>query len=130
MGQIKSFKDLSVWQLSMEVALKVYKLSNDLPKHETYALSDQIRRSAVSIPSNIAEGSKRNNRKEFNQFCGIAQGSAAELETQILLIQEVYKIDVADLLNQISRIQMMLTKLRQKLRTPTTPEQRPTNHDS
>lgn len=131
MGQIKSFKDLLVWKLAMEVVLEVYEIARILPKHEKYALGDQIRRSAISIPSNIAEGSKRNNRKEFHQFCGIAQGSAAELETQLLIIQDIYPENtVSDTLQKISRIQMMLTKLRQKLRSPTNHDQRTTNHAS
>ena len=81
----KSYRELIVWQKSMELAEKVYLLVKALPKEETYALSDQMRRAAVSIPSNIAEGHARQSQKEFLQFLCIARGSRAELETQLLL---------------------------------------------
>lgn len=86
-----SFKDLVVWQKSVALVEEYYRVVNQLPKHELYSLSDQLRRSAISIPSNIAEGSKRNNQKEFRHFCGIARGSAAELETQIIIVQKLYR---------------------------------------
>ena len=73
----------------MELAEKVYLLVKALPKEETYALSDQMRRAAVSIPSNIAEGHARQSQKEFLQFLCIARGSRAELETQLLLAQRL-----------------------------------------
>ncbi|WP_373545497.1 four helix bundle protein [Chamaesiphon sp.] len=82
---VSSFRDLRVWQLGMEVAEKVYRLTADFPKSETYGLSSQMRRSAVSIPSNIAEGQGRDSTKEFLHFLAIAFGSICELETQLLL---------------------------------------------
>ena len=85
----KTFKELIVWQRAMELAQAVYALVKILPKEETYALSDQMRRSAVSIPSNIAEGHARQTSKEFTQFLCIARGSLAELETQLLLAKEL-----------------------------------------
>lgn len=115
----------------MDIVFDIYRITMELPRHETYALSDQIRRSAISVPSNIAEGSKRNNRKEFNHFCGIAHGSAAELETHLLVIQKVYPdINLKVTLESILRVQMMLTKLRQSLRSSATNDQPSTNHDS
>lgn len=118
MGEsIKSFKDLIVWQKSMELAKHSYRISSELPKHELYSLGDQIRRCSISIPSNIAEGSKRHNRKEFHQFCGIAQGSSAELETQLLLVGDLYAdIPVDKALTLLLEVQKMLTKLSQQLR--------------
>ena len=80
---IKDHKDLIVWQKAMELVTEVYKMVKLLPKEETYALSDQMRRAAVSIPSNIAEGYSRKTDKELLQFLYIARGSKAELETQI-----------------------------------------------
>lgn len=80
---LKSYKDLIVWNKSMELVTEVYRLVKLLPKEETYALSDQMRRAAVSIPSNIAEGHSRNYDKELIQFLYIAKGSKAELDTQI-----------------------------------------------
>ena len=85
----KSFKELIVWQRAMELALSAYALVKFLPKEETYALSDQIRRAAVSIPSNIAEGHARQTPKEFQQFLCIARGSRAELETQLLIAKSL-----------------------------------------
>jgi four helix bundle protein len=82
---VSSFRDLRVWQLGMEVAEKVYRLTADFPKSEIYGLSSQMRRSAVSIPSNIAEGQGRDSTKEFLHFLAIAFGSICELETQLLL---------------------------------------------
>lgn len=93
-----------------------YKIANQLPKHELYALSDQLRRSAISVPSNIAEGSKRHNSREFSQFCGIALGSAAEIETQMLLANKLYGINVTHALDLLDEIQKMLTRLSQQLK--------------
>ena len=78
-----SYRELIVWQRSMELVEEVYRISKKLPKEEIYSLSDQLRRAAVSIPSNIAEGQGRNSFKEFSRFIMIAQGSRAELETQL-----------------------------------------------
>lgn len=79
--KIQSFKQLVVWQRAMELAEEVYRLTESLPSSERFGLISQIRRSAVSIPSNIAEGRQRGTRKDFAQFLRIADGSAAELET-------------------------------------------------
>ena len=78
-----SYRDLIVWQKSMDLVVEVYKLAEKLPKQEAYGLSDQMRRAAVSIPSNIAEGHGRNSKNDFIRFLSIAQGSRAELETQM-----------------------------------------------
>lgn len=82
------YRDLKVWQASMQLAGDVYRLSAQFPKFEVYGLASQIQRSAVSVPSNIAEGHGRNSPKEFNHFLGIASGSLAELETQLMLAQQ------------------------------------------
>ena len=81
-GKVASYKELKVWQKAMDLVFEVYKLTSYLPKEETYGLKDQMRRSAVSIPCNIAEGQARNSEKDFVRFLYIAQGSRAELETQ------------------------------------------------
>ena len=83
------YKELQVWQKAMDLVVEIYNLTKLLPKEETYAISDQIRRAAVSIPSNIAEGQSRNSVKEFIQFLSIARGSLAELETQLLICVKV-----------------------------------------
>ena len=86
---MKNHKELIVWQKSMLLVEEVYRLVKLLPKEETYALSDQMRRAVVSIPSNIAEGNGRESEKEFLRFLAIAQGSNAEIETQLLICQRL-----------------------------------------
>lgn len=111
----KSFKDLIIWQKSFKIAKDTYILCSKLPKHETSGLVSQMQRSAVSIPSNIAEGQQRNGVNEFKQFNGIARGSAAELETQLLLVASVYNIDTVGLVNDLLEVQKMLTSLKNSI---------------
>ena len=85
---LKSYKELIVWQKAMVLVEEIYKVK--LPREEIYGLTSQIRRAAVSIPSNIAEGQQRKNRKEFIQFLRIAFGSSAELDTQIIIAKNLY----------------------------------------
>lgn len=113
---VRSFRDLVVWRKAMGLTKLSYAVANQLPKHELYALGDQIRRSAISIPSNIAEGSKRHNSREFLQFCGIALGSSAELETQLLLASDLYDISITKELALIEEVQKMLSKICKQLR--------------
>lgn len=87
---VKSFRELTYWSKSMELVKEIYKLTDKLPKQEMYGLTSQMRRAAVSIPSNIAEGKQRNNLKEYIQFLGIAYGSSAELETQMILAMDMF----------------------------------------
>ena len=82
-GKIKNFRDLDLWKLGMEIVVDVYKCTKGFPKEEMYGLVSQMRRAALSIPSNIAEGFNRYHNKEYRQFLYIALGSCAELETQI-----------------------------------------------
>lgn len=81
----KSFKDLIVWQKAYKLVLEIYKATKNFPNHETYGLTQQMRRAAVSLPSNIAEGYGRGHKAEYNQFLSVAYGSLSELETQYLL---------------------------------------------
>src|SRR3990167_6948793 len=87
--EIKSHKDLIVWQKAVSLSLLVYRLTKDFPQREVYALSSQMRRAAVSIASNIAEGMSRRTRKDFQHFLHMAYGSAAELETQLLIAKQL-----------------------------------------
>ena len=87
---IQSFKELTVWQRSVELVLEVYKITTDFPPSEQFGMTNQMRRAAVSIPSNIAEGKKRGTIKDFIHFLHIADGSAAELETQVLISEKLY----------------------------------------
>ena len=86
---IKSYKDLKIWQDSLVIVQKVYKVVSSFPTHENFALSSQICRAVVSIPSNIAEGKARQHAKEFRQFLYIALGSIAELETQLIISRDL-----------------------------------------
>jgi four helix bundle protein len=119
---IKDFKDLIVWQKAMDAVAIVYKLVKKLPKEEMYALSDQIRRVAVSIPSNIAEGQARNSNKEFAQFLAIAKGSKAELETQLLLCVKIAYLaeeDIQEVIDILQEVGKIINVLQQKLTTKT-----------
>ena len=87
---INSFKDLIVWQKSLELTKEIYSLTRAFPQEELYNLTSQMRRAVLSIPSNIAEGYCRRGKKEYMQFLGISSGSAAELETQLIVAKEIY----------------------------------------
>lgn len=86
---MKSHKDLEVWKRSVELVKTIYEITKSFPKEELYGLTNQMRRSAISIPSNIAEGAARNHNKEFIQFLYITLGSIAELETQIIISKKL-----------------------------------------
>ncbi len=101
----------------MKLVEDVYQSIEALPKTELYALTDQIKRSAVSVPSNIAEGQKRLNKQETIQFCGIALGSLAELQTQLLLCQNLYGINTEHLIDECDQVGRMLTALIRSLRS-------------
>jgi four helix bundle protein len=88
-GKVKSYRDLIIWRKGIELVKEVYALTREFPKHETYALANQLQRSAVSVPSNIAEGQARQHTGEFRQFLYTALGSAAEVDTQIVIAYEL-----------------------------------------
>ncbi len=91
MSQIESYENLIVWQKAMDLVEEIYKISELFPKEEIYGLTSQMRRAAVSIPSNIAEGSRRGTRKDFRNFLLTAYASGAELETQIKICKRLEK---------------------------------------
>lgn len=111
---LKSYKELIVWQKSFQLSLMVFKATSDFPKSELYGIVSQMRRSAVSIPSNIAEGYSRGHRQEYIQFLRTAYASGAELETQVLLSKELEYLNhpsykkIDSLLSEVMR---MLNKL-------------------
>ncbi len=110
-------KDLEVWKKSILLVEKIYALTKKLPSEELLGLSSQMRRAAISIPSNIAEGAARNSRGEYVQFLGIAKGSSSELETQIEITGRLYHtIDLSEASLLLTEIQKMLTVLCSKLR--------------
>lgn len=117
---VASFKELIVWQKAVELAKEIYIVTKKLPQSEVYGLKSQMCRSAVSVPSNIAEGKKRKTKKDFLHFLRMADGSAAELETQILIAEEVYgKTDFSRAKNILEEIQKMLATIIKKLEAPT-----------
>lgn len=117
---VQSFRELRVWQKSFLLTKNIYLLSAKLPREEIYGLSSQMRRAAISIVSNIAEGQQRNNRAEYCQFLGVARGSAAELSAQIALVNSLYKFNTDQLQKEIEDIQKMLFGLIKKLRNSST----------
>lgn len=94
---MNDFKQLNVWQTSVDFVTEIYKATSHFPPEETYGITSQIRRSAVSIPSNIAEGACRNTNKDFNRFLGISNGSSGELETQLIIAKNLNFLDSKNL---------------------------------
>ena len=89
MEKIQSFKDLRIWNLGIEIVTSVYAATHDFPREEAYGLTSQLRRAAVSVPANIAEGFRRYSPKEHKQYLHIAMGSLAELETELTIAQKL-----------------------------------------
>ena len=116
--QIKSYKDLLVWQRGMDLTALVYRLSAELPIDERFGLVSQMRRAAVSVPANIAEGHQRSSTKEYLRFLSYASGSLAEVETLIELASRLYeakKISIEELVGQADELGKMLRSLQQRL---------------
>lgn len=113
---LNSYKELIVWQKSIELVKEIYRTTDNFPKTEVYGLVSQMRRASVSMPSNIAEGYKRKNLKEYIQFLSIADGSGAELETQVIISKSLYnKIDFENIEKLLLEVQKMLISLINKL---------------
>lgn len=115
----RSYRDLEVWQKAMDLVTDIYSTTNSFPDTEKFGLTNQLRRAAVSIPSNIAEGQGRGSKKEFNQFLNIAYGSLQEVETQIEISTRLNFISneqSTPLLDQCSTIARMLNGLKRSLR--------------
>ena len=116
MEKIRNFRDLDIWKLGKDLVIKIYKATKSLPQEEIFGLISQMRRAAVSIPSNIAEGFNRYHNKEYKQFLYYALGSCGELETQIEICYELkylsedYRIDFLDKLNHEERMIRNLIK--------------------
>ncbi len=115
---VRSHRDLTVWRKAMDVACEVYRLTDGLPKKEEYRMTAQLIRAAISIPANIAEGNARGTRKDYANFVSIARGSAAELETLLLLTAEAGLAPASRIDNLLARVEevgRMLTGLRRSL---------------
>lgn len=108
----RSFRDLDVWNLSIDLVTDLYQLSNNFPSRELYGLTNQIRKAAVSIPSNIAEGQSRNSHKEFKQYLSIALGSLGELETQLIIANKINYVSNEDLSIYLSRCDIVRKMIR------------------
>ena len=116
---MRNFRNYNVWKDAISFTRDVYKLTNELPSSERYGLIDQIRRATVSISSNIAEGCSRTSEKEFKHFVEISLGSAFEVESQIILTEELGFIPAEktkSLLEELNKIQKQLNTLRNKLK--------------
>jgi len=115
-----NFRELNIWKEAMEVATKMYSITADFPAEEKFGITNQIRRAAVSIASNIAEGAGRNSDKSFVQFLAIAFGSANELITQLLISNRLGYLSQSvldEVIKDIDRIQKMNFRLQEKLKT-------------
>ncbi|MGY6744768.1 MAG: four helix bundle protein [Cecembia sp.] len=112
------YKELNVWQKAIDLAVEVYRITEKLPVEEKYGLISQMNKSAVSIPSNIAEGAGRNGKKEFDNFLGIALGSSFELDTQIIIsnkLEYINDLDFQHLENELEHLQNMIVKLKKSI---------------
>lgn len=112
--EAKGYEQLNVWQKAMDLTVEIYGLTKHFPREELYGITNQMRRAAVSIPSNIAEGHSRNSQKEFLKFLSIAKGSNAELFTQLLICERIGYISSSNIkpIKQLSQeIARMLTSL-------------------
>ncbi len=121
MNEIKNFRDLRVWQMSKAIVTQVYHITESFPKQEAYGLTQQLRRSAVSVPSNIAEGHGRGSRKEYTQFLTIARGSLAEMETQLEIAIDlgyVSREEFEEKFKTIEQLAKMLQRLIAALKSP------------
>lgn len=115
---MNNFRDLSVWEKAVDLATEIYNCTNNFPKTEKFSLTDQIRRSVVSISSNIAEGAGRKSLKEFRHFLDIATGSCYELETQLTISKNLSYLDHSQFVileRKIVEIQKMLYALKKSL---------------
>ena len=115
-SEIRTHKDLDVWKDSIELVTKIYQLVSNFPKEERFGLVDQIKRAAISIPSNIAEGAARNSQKEFLQFLYIALGSIAELETQLIISKKLGFLNDEGIFEDLEKIKSKLLGLIRYLR--------------
>ena len=101
MSGVKSYKELLIWQKGIKIVVLIYKLTKDFPKEEMYALTSQLKRASVSVPSNIAEGFGRQTDKSFNHFLNISRGSLNEIETQLTIAKELDFVVDDNLFNEI-----------------------------
>lgn len=120
------FKDLIAWQRGMDLVESVYRITDRFPRREMYSLVDQLRRAAVSVPSNIAEGQAHRSRREFLHFLQHARGSIAEIETQLLIAVRLHYLDqgtVAPVLHQVAEVGRIVNGLAASMSAPAETEE-------
>jgi four helix bundle protein len=119
MSGVRTFHDLVVWRKAFELCLDVYRVTTSFPAHEKYGITSELRKTARSVPYNVAEGHRRQSTLEFIRFLDIAHGSAAELETQLYLSRALTYLDEQGtdvLLQRLFEVERMLTALKRSLR--------------
>lgn len=124
MGQIRGYRELVVWQKSLDLAVLIFRLCRELPREELYVLSSQLRRAALAVPSDVAEGNRRGTRKDYAHFVGMARGSVAEVETALEVARrlEYLRPDRVRLaIGRADEVSRMLNRLHSKLRASQPP---------
>jgi four helix bundle protein len=101
---MNGYRELKVWQIGLEISFSIYEVSSNFPSNEVYGLSSQLRRAAVSIPSNVAEGHSRGQTKDFLRFLSMARGSVAEIETQLIIAERLGYVKR----NRVERVRLLL----------------------
>jgi len=110
-----NFRELKIWKEALNLTKQVYTVSAQLPSEEKFGLISQINRSAISVPSNIAEGSGRSTNKDFKNFLSIAQSSSYELETQLILAHDLFQIEVENVIKKLNELQKMMAGFKRTL---------------
>ena|SRR6266550_2373325 len=116
---VQSYRDLEVWKIAVDLTLEIYRITDSFPQSERFGLTSQLRRGAVSIASNIAEGHARSSRGEFRNFLSVARGSAIEVEVQLFLAEQIGYVQSSTLVNArgyCESISRMITNLKRALR--------------
>jgi four helix bundle protein len=116
---IKSYKDLKVWQVAIDMVVDIYKLTGKFPRNESFGLASQIQRAMVSIPSNIAEGHARGTSREFHHYLSITLGSTAELETQLIIAAKLDYLELTtanEMLERVDKLGKMIRALKSRLK--------------
>ena len=111
-----NFRELTIWKKAMEIVTSLYQLVSEFPSEEKYGLKSQMTRAAVSIPSNISEGSGRSTNKDFKRFLDISLSSSYELETQLLICKNLFGIEVNDIIIKINELQKMIGGFKRSLK--------------
>lgn len=103
-----NFRELKIWKDSIEIVKSIYLLTSELPDDEKFGLKSQLQRCAVSVPSNIAEGSGRSTNKDFRNFLNMSLSSSYELETQLIIVNELFHIEISEIIEKLHEVQRMI----------------------